>query len=85
MLFLQTNSYQMVLATDGETSYTVFTYKCGELNWSSSSYRAVIGYNAASNSYVNHPLSRTTNVNSIACVNSPSSPWSNVVYNLNQS
>ena len=74
----------MILATNGEESYAVFTYKCGDLNWLSSP-RASIGYSAASNVYANHPLSRTSNVNSIACVNSPSSPWSNIVYNLNES
>ncbi len=31
-LYLQTNSYQMVLVTDGEYSFTIFNY--GDLGWS---------------------------------------------------
>ena len=81
---LQTNSYQVVIVTDGVESYAVFTYKCGELNWSSILGSAAVGYSAGNNSFANHPLSQSSNVNSIACLNSPS-PWSNVIYHLTQS
>ena len=79
-LFLQENNYQVVLLTDGTQSYTVFTYKCGELNWSTSS--TGIGFSAGPSLYANHPLSRRSNVRSIACLNSPETPWSNVVYKV---
>ena len=81
-LFLQENNYQVVLLTDGTQSYTVFTYKCGELNWGTSS--TGIGFSAGPSLYANHPLSRRSNVRSIACLNSPQSPWSNVVYKVNR-
>ena len=32
--------------------------------------------------YAYHPLSRTENARDIACLNSPSSPWTNIVYAL---
>ena len=80
---LQENSYQAVLLTDGTQSYTVLTYKCGELNWGTSS--TSIGFSAGPSLYANHPLSRRSNVRSIACLNSPESSWSNVVYKVDLS
>ena len=80
---MQENSYQAVLLTDGTQSYTVFTYKCGELNWVRDA--AAIGFSAGPSLYANHPLSRRSNVTaSIACLNSPESPWSNVIYKVNK-
>ena len=81
-LFIQENNYQVVLLTDGTQSFTVFTYKCGELNWDTSS--TGIGFSAGPSLYANHPLSRRSNVRSIACLSSPTSPWSNVVYQVNE-
>ena len=72
----------MVLATDGTQSFAVFTYKCGELNWSY--FRASIGFSASSSVFANHHLSRLLNVNDIACLESPSPPWSNVVYQIDE-
>ena len=72
----------MVLATDGIQSFAVFTYKCGELNWSHN--RASIGFSASSSVFANHRLSRLLNVNDIACLESPSPPWSNVVYQIDE-
>ena len=77
---MQENNYQAVLLTDGTQSYTVFTYKCGELNWVRDA--AAIGFSAGPSLYANHLLSRRFNVRSIACLNSPESPWSNVVYKV---
>ena len=50
------------------------------LNWVE--YGAAIGYSAG-DIYANHYLSRQSNVNDIACLNQPVSPWSNVVYRVN--
>ena len=77
---IKENNFQAVVVTNGVQSYAVFTYKCGELNWVRN--RAGIGFSASSTLFANHPLSRQSNVNSIACLNSPSSPWSNVVYRI---
>ena len=50
------------------------------MGWSGS---ASIGYYAVGNFYQNHPLANSATANTIACVNSPTSMWSNVVYQLN--
>ncbi len=76
---LQTNSYQAVLITDGQASYAVFTYKCGELQWSGN---ATIGFYTDGKFYQNHFLSGTIGAKDIACLNSPDSSRSNIVYQL---
>ncbi|CAI8033001.1 Low-density lipoprotein receptor-related protein 6, partial [Geodia barretti] len=73
------NTYQAVLVTDGDTkSYAIFTYKCGSLGWSE---EAIVGYNAAGDYYMNHPLSGLYLTQSIACVHTDS-VWNNVIYDL---
>ena len=71
----------MVVVTNGTKSYAVFTYKCGELNWVMGS-SAGIGFSASNTLFANHPLSRKTNVNDIACHNQQCRPWSNVLYEI---
>ena len=77
------NNFQVIVATDGNNSYTVFTYQCGELNWIQGARYASIGFSAGYNLFANHPLSRQPNVNDIACINQTCSPWTNVVYRIN--
>ena len=75
----QTNTYQGILVTNGYSSYAVFIYNCDLMGWSGG---AVIGYTAADTTfYESHYLSGTRS-EEIACLNSPASPWSNVVYRL---
>jgi hypothetical protein len=57
----------------------VFTYQCGQLGWSGD---ATIGYNDYANDFYNHPLSGGVDARSIACINQPTSLWSNVVLNI---
>ena len=71
-----------MVASEGSTSYAIFTYKCDLLQWTS--HNAAIGYSAGLEYYENHPLSRTANVINIDCVNYPHSVWSNVVYKLSE-
>ena len=71
-----------MVASQGSTSYAIFTYKCDLLQWTRNS--AAIGYSAGNDSFANYPFSRTSRVTDIDCVNYPSSVWSNVVYNLNE-
>ena len=52
------------------------------MNWSKRN--AGIGYSAGDDFFMNHILSRQGNVNDIACLNQPNSPWSNVVYKVNE-
>lgn len=77
--FAQTNTFQVILVTDGFNSYTIFTYQCGLLQWSGG---ATIGFIADDSFFQNHPLSGSSAAN-IACVNIPATIWSNVVYQLN--
>ena len=71
-----------MVASEGSTSYAIFTYKCDLLQWTR--YSTTIGYSAGHNNFANHPLSRTSRVTDIDCLNYPSSLWSNVVYNLSE-
>ena len=78
----QENTFQAIIITDlKNTTYTIFTYRCGSMGWAR---QATIGYNAAGDVYENHRLtgSLLSPANSIACDNSPSSVWSNVVYKI---
>lgn len=72
------NTFQGIVVTNGFQSFTVFTYQCGGLQWSGN---AMIGYRANSRKFKIHELSGG-NASSIACQNSPSSVWSNVIYQL---
>lgn len=76
VLYFQ-NTFQAVMITDETYTLTIFTYKCGLMDWDTG---ATIGYSAGGDPYDNHdPSSR-----SVACVNSPDSDWSNVVYLLSE-
>ena len=67
------------MITNGTNSYAVFTYECGDINWGGG---ATIGYKATGGFYQNHAYSGSSAA-SIDCVNSPTSQWNNVIYNLN--
>ena len=71
-----------MIASQGSTSYAIFTYKCDFLQWTSRT--AAVGYSAGPHYFENHPLSKTSRVTNIDCLNNPSSVWSYVVYNLNK-
>ena len=79
-----------MLASDEDTSYAVFIYKCGLLRWTD--YGASIGYDGGEDFYQNYVLNNNSNnsnnsnssINDIACLNHSNSPWSNVVYKLNE-
>ena len=78
---LQTNTYQGILITDGRNSYAVFIYQCDAMGWSGS---ATIGYYASGDFYENHNLSSTSTANRVACLNTPNTVWSNLVYQLHK-
>ena len=67
---LQTNTYQAVIITDGVYSSTLFTYTCGDLEWSATGNRpAVVGYNAGGTYFENHRSSGFDTVaNDVSCV-----------------
>ena len=67
---MQTNNYQGILVTDGLSTYIIFTYICGEMQWSAVGQNgaAVVGYNTGSYSFYNHPLSGFSSIGeSISC------------------
>ena len=80
IIIIQTNTYQAIAITDGSQSYAVYTYRCGDLQWPGG---ATIGYNGGpvGGFYENHPLSGAA-ANSIACINTGVTEWSNVIYNV---
>ena len=79
--FVQTNSYQAAVLTDGDLSFVVFIYRCGHIDYTGG---ATIGFTAAHNLYANHPLSGTTNARRVACLNSPESEWTHLIYYLTE-
>ena len=75
---LQTNSFQGILITDGYSSYAVFTYRCGYMDWSDEP--TLIGYRIGSYDSTNSYSGNSAN--NIACAYSPHSVWSNELYTL---
>ena len=76
---LQTNTFQGVLVTDYSRSFAVFTYNCGDLDFSNG---ATIGFSSGDGLFANHPAIQRGSALSIACLNQPVTPWVNVVYEL---
>ena len=73
-----TNTFQVVLITDGTKSYTVFTYECPDVQWGND---ATIGFNAGGTYFENHEYSGSTNAPGIDCIAQPEIV-SNIVYDL---
>ena len=76
---MQTNTFQAIVITSGVESYAVFTYQCGTMEWSGG---ATIGFNANNTYFANHRLSGSFRANEVACLNSPITDWSNLVYQI---
>ena len=76
---LQTNTFQGVLVTDYSRSFAVFTYYCGDLEYSNG---ATIGFSSRDGLFANHPATLRGSAQSIACLNKPVTPWVNIVYEL---
>lgn len=76
------NTFQAVVITNAFRSYAIFVYNCTDITWNAGG-SAVVGFQADKDYYANHPLSRTTNVDDIACSNSDST-FTNVVYQLSR-
>ena len=75
----QTNTYQGIVVTNGLMSFALFTYNCRRMLWSGG---ASIGVSADGRFFRNHNLSRALNAHHVACLNSPRSNWTNVLYQL---
>ena len=68
-----------MIVTDFSRSFSVFTYYCGDLSYSNG---ATIGFTTGDGLFANHPASLNGSAQSIACLNSPATPWVNVVYKI---
>lgn len=80
VLFIQTNSFQVILTTDGSKSYVIFTYNCSSMNWA---VTPTIGYNAGGTKWENHYLTGFNYAYLIGCVHDDtSSDINNIIYDL---
>ena len=77
---LQSNTYQGVLITDGEVSYTIFIYQCGLLE---NGAIGAVGYYINGTHFQEHSLSNTALSAMVACQNVNNSVWSTVMFRLN--
>ncbi|CAI8007050.1 Dorsal-ventral patterning tolloid-like protein 1, partial [Geodia barretti] len=70
-----------MLVTDANSSnsYAVFTYYCGDLSHATF---ASIGFGTEDGLHAAHEATFRGSAHSIACLNQPTSPWVNVVYEL---
>lgn len=67
---LQTNNYQAIVVTNNTRTFVIFTYTCGEIQWSSlgRNRAAVVGYNARGDYFDNHPSSGFSAIgDSVSC------------------
>ena len=81
---LQTsNTFQAVMVTDGNTSFTLFIYQCGDLQWPGF-HSATVGFSAGSEFASNHWLSGNPNITSIACLNTPDNQSYTLIYTLTE-
>lgn len=91
LFFLQTNTFQAIIISDGAETFSVFTYNCDQLRWGGSfndfpaiGYSVFVTGNSTLPNHSNHPQSRMSPVTNIACSNQQryGSPWSNLVYRI---
>ena len=71
VFLLQYNNYQAVIVSNVIDTYVVFTYMCGDIQWSSvgGSGAAVVGFNAEGDVFQNHPQSGYDSIgNAVSCV-----------------
>lgn len=70
IICLQVNSYQATIVTDVLRTYTIFSYMCGDVQWSSlgRNRAAVVGFNSEGYFFENHPLSGFSGVgDAVSC------------------
>ena len=79
-LYVQTNTFQGIVITDGATTFAVFTYKCMDLNWAR--VPLVIGFSAAGDFFENHDFTGSVDAHLLDCHNQPASDYVNVIYNI---
>ena len=70
------------MATDGNSSYAIFTYQCDSLEWARGyPHHVNIGFSAGNDFYANIVYSESAyNVTDIDCLNEEYSNWTNIIY-----
>ena len=88
-IFSQTNTFQGIVISDLQTTYTVYLYQCDLITWGSpyetpGSNFAVVGFNAQSGIYMNFaPFSGTNAISDIDCLFSEcDQSFVNVIYKI---
>lgn len=86
-LSTQANTYQAIAITDGLLhSYAVFIYECGGIQWGADVANGLIfarvGVSVGGSVISSHPLSGSNGVDTIDCLNTPSSRWVNLIYDI---
>ena len=81
------NTYQAIAITDGLLhSYALFIYECGHIQWgaetANGSIFARVGVSVGGSIIASHPLSGSNSVDTIDCLNDPTSPWVNLIYDI---
>ena len=86
--YLQNNTFQGALVTDGTDSYAVFTYRCGDLQWTTYTSQIIIGrfyvgigFYGSNFPQVHRILNSRNVTQEVACANYPNL-WNNLVYHL---
>ena len=85
--FLQTNTFQAVIVTDGSNSFAIFIYRCGDIQWDFRGFGpgfggATIGFGASSEFFSNHRLALIRDATSIDCINAPENQFFTVLYGI---
>ena len=63
---MQTNTFQGAIITDTVRSFYVFSFTCGEIQWSGQgSETAIVGYNSGGNFFNNHPANGLPDIGQI--------------------
>ena len=84
---IQANRYQAIAITDGLLhSYAVFIYECGGIQWgaetANGSIFARVGVSVGGSVVSSHPLSGSNRVDTVDCLNDPTSRWVNLIYDI---
>uniref|UniRef100_A0A1X7V3D2 Uncharacterized protein n=1 Tax=Amphimedon queenslandica TaxID=400682 RepID=A0A1X7V3D2_AMPQE len=78
--FHQSNYFQAIVVVQGRRTYSIFTYRCGLIRWTT--YGAGIGFSVNGTFYEKHPLSNNASLAVNIDCDGAISGWNNVVYRI---
>ena len=72
------------MAVQGDVTYSIFTYQCDLIRWTSRYYyyKTIVGFIVNVTFIKEHPLSWNASVVDIDCSDDAVSGWTNVVYRI---